>query len=59
MTRLTVNTDSPDDLERVKRIIADQFRIVKVKGPQISKDSGRLNYYIFLGECRRPVNNPS
>ena len=59
MTRLTISTDIPEDLERIKRIIAGCFRIVRVKGPQISKDSGRLNYYIFLGECRRPVNNPS
>lgn len=58
MTRLTISTDIPEDLERLKRIIAEQYRIVKVKGPTVT-EAGRLNYYVFLGECRQPVNNPS
>lgn len=58
MIRLTISTDSPKDLERIKQIIADQYRIVKVKGPTIT-DKGRMNYYIFLGQIRQGVNNPS
>ena len=45
MTRLTISTDIPEDLERLKRIIAEQYRIVKVKGPTVT-EAGRLNYYV-------------
>lgn len=58
MTRLTISTDNPEDLERIKRIIAEQCTIVKVKGPTVT-EAGRLNYYIFLRVERQPVNNQS
>ena len=58
MTRLTISTDNPDVADLIKQIIAVRFRITKVKGPKVSKDSERLNYYINLGQIRRDVNIP-
>lgn len=49
MARITISTNSPEELRRLKRIIADNCKIERVKGPKIG-ENGRLNYYIFVKE---------
>ncbi len=58
MNRITISADSPDDLVKMKRIIAKEFQITRVKGPTV-KENGRLNYYIFVDLNPKAVNNPS
>ena len=52
MTRLTISTDSPDELRKWKKIIAENGTVTGVKGPK-NGESGRLNYYIFVTEKQR------
>lgn len=49
MTRITISTDSPDELRRIKQIISEKCTIKGVKGPKIGENR-RLNYYIFVTE---------
>ena len=57
-TRLTISTYNPEDLNRIKQIIADYYRIIKIKGPTVT-EKGRMNFYIFLGDDRQTVNYSS
>ena len=52
MTRITVSTDSLDDLNRIKRIIADHFTVTKIKGPTVT-GQGRMHFYIFVRSERQ------
>lgn len=47
MTRITISTDNPNELRRIKRVVAEKCKVDRVKGPKMG-ENGRLNYYIFV-----------